>query len=222
MSILKRNSYKQVWDDLSDTYRKAVMNVTGDASEKQLQEFGLLDSKKIIEYTQMGPDDVVLEIGCGVGRLGYCLSDYCKQWIGCDISQNMISHAKKRLEQKSNVTFIELGDNNLHAISDNSVDIVYCSVVFMHLEEWDRFSYIEESYRILRKGGRLYIDNFTIESEDGWRIFKKHQEIPSLDRKPEISKSSNSLEFQTYLRQAGFSDFQTKILNEWLIGYARK
>ena len=181
-----------------------------------------LDSKKIIEYTQMGLDDVVLEIGCGVGRLGYCLSDYCKQWIGCDISQNMISHAKKRLEQKSNVTFIELGDNNLHSISDSSVDIVYCSVVFMHLEEWDRFSYVEESYRILREGGRIYIDNFTIESEDGWRIFKKHQEIPSLDRKPEISKSSNSLEFQTYLRQAGFSDFQTKILDEWVIGYARK
>ena len=77
----------------------------------------------------------VLEIGCGVGRLGFSIADHCKEWIGCDISGNMLKHAKKRLTEKRNVKFLELDENNLSSVPDKSVDVVYCSVVFMHLEE---------------------------------------------------------------------------------------
>lgn len=222
MSILQRNNYKETWNGLSDTFQNAVINVTGDATEKQLQEFGKIDSQKIIEITEISTSDIVLEIGCGVGRLGFTIADKCREWIGCDISGNMLNHAKMRLTEKRNVNFVELNENNLSSVPDKSVDVVYCSVVFMHLEEWDRFSYIEDSFRVLRNGGRLYVDNFTIESEDGWQIFRNHQEIPPLKRKPEISKSSNSLEFDVYFRKAGFTHFQSRVSKEWVIGLARK
>ncbi len=40
-------------------------------------------------------DDDVLEIGCGVGRVGVALAPCCDQWIGADISSQMLEHAKK-------------------------------------------------------------------------------------------------------------------------------
>lgn len=222
MSILQRNSYKETWNGLSDTFQNAIVNVTGDATEKQLQKFGKIDSQKIIEIAEITSSDIVLEIGCGVGRLGFAISDSCKEWIGCDISGNMLKYASNRLSSKSNVKFLELSENKLTSMPDESIDVIYCSVVFMHLEEWDRFSYIEDSFRVLRNGGRLYVDNFTIESDEGWNIFRNHQEIPPLKRKPEISKSSNSLEFDVYFRNAGFTHFKSKVSNEWVIGLARK
>ena len=88
MVDLQRSSYKKVWNDLASSFKKAVIHVTGDATEQQLQAFGSIDSQKIVSMTQINSNDTVLEIGCGVGRLGFCISDACKQWIGCDISGN--------------------------------------------------------------------------------------------------------------------------------------
>ena len=81
MSILQRNNYKETWNGLSDTFQNAVINVTGDATEKQLQEFGKIDSQKIIEITEISTSDIVLEIGCGVGRLGFTIADKCREWM---------------------------------------------------------------------------------------------------------------------------------------------
>ena len=220
--IPNRNLYKQTWDSLSSSYQSAVINVTGDASEKELQEFGRIDAQKIIEVTDIKTTDTVLEIGCGVGRLGFSISDTCKEWIGCDISSNMLKYTKERLIDKKNIKLIELNENNLSPFPNNSVDVIYCSVVFMHLEEWDRYSYVEDSFRVLKNGGRLYIDNFTIESSMGWKVFRDHQQINPLKRKPEISKFSTTLEFDIYLRNSGFSSFYTKISNEWVVGLGQK
>ncbi len=50
----------------------------------------------------------------------------------------MLGHAKKRLSHLKNIELIELHESNLSPIADDSVDVVYCTVVFMHLDEWDR------------------------------------------------------------------------------------
>ena len=95
-----RSDYKKVWNQLSDSVERAVYHVTGKATEQQLRDFGLQDAEKIISKTKITRKDTVLEIGCGVGRLGYPISDFCRQWIGCDISSNMIGFAKERMKEK--------------------------------------------------------------------------------------------------------------------------
>jgi ubiquinone/menaquinone biosynthesis C-methylase UbiE len=216
------SNYKEVWNCLSETLEEAVCYVTGPATEQELRKSGLSDALRIIEKIKINPSDVVLEVGCGVGRLGYTLADHCYKWIGCDISSNMIRHAQSRLKEKSNVEFILLDSNSLAQIRSNSVNALYCSVVFMHLDEWDRFTYIEEAYRVLKHGGRIYFDNFNLASEEGWKIFINHKAIPVTQRDLHISRSSTPDEFAVYLERAGFEERCIQTEDMWIVATATK
>lgn len=160
------------------------------------------------------PDDVILEIGCGVGRVGSVLAPRCKHWIGADISGNMIAHARERMRTLGNVTLVELATVGLAEIPDASVDLAYCTVVFMHLYEWDRWQYVKEAHRVLRPGGRCYFDNMSIGSEHGWQMFLAGAAWP-LDRRPaHLSMISSGEELDAYARRAGFADVRVHRFDE--------
>jgi len=54
-------------------------------------------------------------------------------------------------------------------IADRSIDFVYCTVVFMHLEQWDRYNYVEEAFRVLRRDGKFYVDSANLCSDAAGR-----------------------------------------------------
>ena len=87
----------------------------------------------------IGKEDVVLEIGCGIGRVGKVVAPLCRKWIGCDVAANMLSLTAERFRDLSNAELVEISGYNLSGVADASVDVVYCTVVFMHLESWDRY-----------------------------------------------------------------------------------
>ena len=157
----------------------------------------------------------VLEIGCGIGRVGKQLAPLCKEWIGCDISGNMLKYTKFRLSNLKNIKLVELPKSNLSPIPDGSIDVIYSTVVFMHLEEWDRYKYVSEAYRVLKKGGRAYFDNFSLNTKEGWEIFMAHYNLN--DRPSHISKSSTSEELAEYLKKSKFKNIVTKLDDPWVI-----
>jgi ubiquinone/menaquinone biosynthesis C-methylase UbiE len=63
-----------------------------------------------METVGIKPTDVVLEIGCGIGRVGRVLAPICREWIGADVSENMINHLRQRLKEFKNVRTVVLGD----------------------------------------------------------------------------------------------------------------
>ena len=221
-NIKHRSDYKSVWNELSDTEERAKMHVAGIVEEDRLLTTAE-ETRKVLEDTVGATlNDQVLEIGCGVGRVGMVIAPYCKRWVGCDVSNNMLRYAAKRLTQYHNVNLIELSGFDLKPFVDASFDLVYCTVVFMHLEEWDRFNYVLEAYRVLRPGGRLYIDNFNLYSDEGWSVFEQHRAIPPLERPPHISKSSTPQELETYLHRASFRSVMIQQQGPWVHGWGRK
>jgi len=218
----QRSEYKAVWNELSDTEDRAKMHVTGFVEEDQLLVTAEATKRDLEATVGIKPDDEVLEIGCGVGRVGMVIAPLCKRWIGCDVSSNMLRYASKRLSQYKNVSFKELSGFDLSPIADKSVSLVYCTVVFMHLDEWDRFNYVLEAYRVLRPGGRVLIDNFNLCSDEGWSVFEQHRAFPPDQRPPHISKSSTPQEIETYLHRAGFQSVKVQLSGAWVRGWGTK
>ena len=203
-----RSAYKAVWNGLSDTETRAKMHVIGSEREEDFRATGEETRAALASSVGIRPDDTILEIGCGVGRVGQVLAPLCKEWIGCDVSSNMIAHARARLQPFRNVRLVEISGYDLQPIPDQSIDVVYCTIVFMHLDEWDRYNYVLEAFRVLRPGGRISIDNFSLCSDAGWEVFEIHRKFAPADRPPHMSKSSTPDELETYLRRAGFEQVQ--------------
>jgi len=133
----------------------------------------------------------------------------------------MLRYAQERLAGFKNVRFVELSGYDLRSIEDASVDLVYCTVVFMHLDEWERYNYILEACRVLRPGGRIFIDNFNLCSDEGWGIFETHRQLPPRARPPHMARASTLLEIDAYLQRAsGFEDIQVRENGAWIQAYA--
>ena len=148
-----RSAYKSIWTPLADTEERAEFHVGGFVEEEEFRATAVATRATLEATVGIRPSDEILEIGCGVGRVGAAVAPICRRWVGGDISVNMLRHAARRLAGLSNIALVELSGFDLAPIPDASVDVVYCTVVFMHLEEWDRFGYLLEAHRVLRPGG---------------------------------------------------------------------
>ena len=217
-----RSEYKKVWSALSTTEEQAKLHVIGVTEEGALQATGEETLRFLQDSVGIGKDDVVLEIGCGIGRVGKVVAPLCRKWIGCDVASNMLSLTAERLKDLPNVELLEVSGYNLNGIADASVDVVYCTVVFMHLESWDRYAYVQEAFRVLRPGGKLYVDNVNLCSDSGWSIFETHRKFSPSERPDHITVCSTPQELQEYLRRAGFQAIETKPGDELVSVWGRK
>ena len=87
----------------------------------------------------------------------------------------------------------------------------------MHLDEWDRYEYVKEAYRVLKPGGRVYFDNFSITI--GLADFEAHAKLSV--RPSHISKSSTPEELREYLIRSNFENAQ-QLMKNGQLGLALK
>ncbi|MDJ0878415.1 MAG: class I SAM-dependent methyltransferase [Halieaceae bacterium] len=220
-----RGNYKDTWNAVSDNVSDAKISVAGYTDEAEFERTSKF-TLQVLEHTVgVNADDTILEIGCGVGRMARTLAPLCRRWIGADVAENMLDHARTRTSDLDNVDYLSLNGWDLSGVEDNSIDMVYCTVVFMHLDEWDRFNYICEAMRVLRPGGRLYVDNYNLLSRVGWDFFMKNMlDYHPMQRPANISKSSTPQELSHFLTMAGFEDVQhhTDDNDMWVYAWGRK
>jgi SAM-dependent methyltransferase len=207
---MDRARYKDVWNSVSGTVDEAKTAVAGYTDEDEFNRTAFSTVQMLTEAVGINPEDVFLEIGAGVGRVAVALAPLCKKFIMTDVSEQMLGFAKERNAGLKNVEYVPLSGWDLEPIDSDSVDVVYCTVVFMHLDEWERYGYICEALRILRPGGRLLVDNYNLLSEPGWDFFSRIREHHHpLNRPPNVSRSSTPQELETFLVRAGFQDVKT-------------
>ena len=218
-----RHQYKRVWTSLARSEETAKIAVQGSSDELAMERSAPYDFERLQRGMRVDSTSAVLEIGCGVGRLGKLFAPKCHTWTGCDVSPRMLAYANRRLGALDNVRLVEISGYDLQPIPDASQDIVYSTVVFMHLAEWDRYNYILEGRRVLKPGGQLYVDNISLTTDYGWSMFESARSYDPRRRPAHIGSASTPQEFAAYLSHAGFSSWSVEIAdNAWVVGTAVK
>ncbi len=219
---LPRWAYGRVWDQDASSAGDAMNAVAGYTDASEWERSGRDTAEHLVRMLAITKADDVLEVGCGAARVGVQLAGRCRHWTGADVSVNMLRFARKALASSSNASLLPLNGFDLAGISDASVDVVYCTAVFMHLDEWDRFRYVKEFWRVLRPGGRVLFDNFDLRSPDGWALFLEMASLDVAVRPPNVSKASTEQELTWYAERAGFLHVAAATGQLWVTVTARK
>jgi SAM-dependent methyltransferase len=214
--VFTRANYAQVWDQASETESAARTSVCGTDDDREWARSGEATAGDVRELAGVTASDDVLEIGCGAGRVGRFLAPHCRHWTGADVSQNMLRFAAEALAGLPNVSTALLNGYDLTGIADRSLDVVYCTGVFMHLDEWERFRYVQDARRVLRPGGRLYVDNFNLLEPEGWALFMDLYRMDPLKRPANVSRHSTPQELEAYVIHAGFEDIRVRTGGLWV------
>lgn len=210
LAHLHRRQYAEVWDALAASPWQAMAAACGKQVESMVRLSAMESINNLLELAAVSSRDEVLEIGCGVGRIGFGLAPHCRMWTGADISGNMLACASDRLRELGNVRLVRLHGDDLDELVSGSFDVVYSTNMFAHLDEMDRWRYVEEAFRVLRLNGRLFIDNVDLESDAGWSMFAEGAKSSQhLERPPYIPRFSTAAELMTYALRAGFARVQS-------------
>lgn len=206
---MDRSNYKDKWNDRVSSLKSGAIAVDGSTDEETLLSNGQWTSDQMQVALNISNQDVVLEMGCGVARIGKLLAPHCKKWIGVDISENMLDVAKERLSSFDNVEFHALVRNDLSCIPDNSIDKVYSVAVFCHLDKEDLFNYLREMNRILKPNGTIYVETWNLAHNIGWKRWQYEADnwfISDHSERKDVTRNQfcSPDEFDLYVKKAGF------------------
>ena len=121
---------------------------------------------------EIRPDEAVVDIGCGVGRLTRALAARAGRVYGLDVSREMLRLAAQHNQMLENVEWVHGDGASLRGIDDTSVDGCFSHVVFQHIPDPEMtLAYVRDMGRALRPGG--------------WALFQVSTD-PSVHRPPRL------------------------------------
>lgn len=114
----------------------------------------------------------VLDAGCGMGRLYTQLMGKNVQYLGIDISEQQVRFAK---QEHPDGIFVQGSMTDLKA-GKASQDVVFMVASLHHLlTPAERLAALEEAYRVLVPGGKLFITVMGLWQRKFWRLFFSKQ-----------------------------------------------
>lgn len=165
-------------------------------------QIGLEFRKYFIDLAGLRPDNKVLDVGCGLGRMAVPLTDYLSaggEYWGFDIVKSAVDWCTRHITRKfGHFHFLHSDVYNRHynpkgsigatelkfPFNNASFDFVFLTSVFTHMLPGGVENYLAEISRVLRPGGTCFMTFFLRNAESAGLIAAKRS---SLDLAHEMS-----------------------------------
>jgi SAM-dependent methyltransferase len=139
--------------------------------------------KYFIELANFQPNNRVLDVGCGIGRMAIPLTDYLSpegEYWGFDIVKKGVAWCQNRISPRfGNFHFLHSDVYNKHynpkgkvqardfrfPFNDETFDFVFLTSVFTHMLPSDMENYLSEISRVLKAEGKCLITFFLMNEE---------------------------------------------------------
>jgi len=149
---------KDDWDLRAKKNPYYFIRTVKNQSEDEFWQSGYFDRNSILENKSISNNlskkfDTlkVLEIGCGVGRILFPMSEQFQESVGVDVSQEMVSIANKKVKDNLNCKILLNNGKDLSELPSNHFDLCYSFVVFQHIPDKKIIrNYIKEVSRVLK------------------------------------------------------------------------
>ncbi|WKB36938.1 methyltransferase domain-containing protein [Terrilactibacillus sp. S3-3] len=144
------------------------------------------------------PGEKVLDVGCGTGETSIYLAEkYHADVTAIDLHPKMVSYAKKRALAANGMLTVMQADAEQLPFPGEQFDMILSESVtaFTHIEVT-----LQEYYRVLKQGGRLFAIEMTIEEP---LPASSQEEIKALYG---VKKLLTEDEWHLRFQQAGFSE----------------
>jgi len=112
---------------------------------------------EVVERLKLGRDDVVVDLGSGLGITAKAVAPSVKRLYCADVSTSFLEQCRNLNRDVENVAPLYISYADLSAIPA-PVDKIYSLLLFIHFNTYDLIYYLSECNRILRTGGQLYFD----------------------------------------------------------------
>ncbi len=144
-----------------------------------------LESEIRFVMEKIKPDDLVLELGCGYGRVLDKLAKKTQKVVGIDTSLDSLYMAKKS-DRCSSFWLSAMNAANL-GFCDQCFDVIVCIQNGISAFNVNQEDLIREALRVTRSGGRVlfssYAERFWPERLNWFRIQAKHGFLGEIDEK---------------------------------------
>ena len=137
----------------------------------------------VLEHGRLRPDDRLLDLGCGVGRLAAPLTEYLDatgRYDGFDIDPELVAWCERNITRRHprfRFRHVSVRNDLYHPdgsqsgsefsfpYESGSFDVVVATSLFTHLLTRDAENYLREAARVLAPGGRLLATFFLLDEE---------------------------------------------------------
>jgi SAM-dependent methyltransferase len=211
----------------------------GDFARAGIETLELLNA-----YAGLSPDNQVLDIGCGTGRMAWPLAAYLHPaagYVGFDVSPRAIAICRRRFcKVRPDFCFLEADvanaeyraggaareDSYRFPVEDACIDVAFATSVFSHMTLPAIRHYLAQTARVLQPGGRLLFTGYALTPErifglergEGRFAFRPWREGSRVidPRSPERAIAHPLDRFLDAVRDAGLEPVGAVKLGAWL------